>query len=208
MLVEMKVKDFIAELASDSPAPGGGSVAAISGSLGAGLLTMVCRLTIGKKGYEQFETDMRTALEDGENYCRKLTVLVDEDTNAFNQVMAAFKMPKESAEQKEVRTATIQSAFKKAADTPFTIAENCMAVLTLAEKIVNKANTNAISDVGVAAQVAFAGLESAAMNVKINLPSIKDAEYVKQKSAQVEKMLIEGKKKSEEIYQIVGKQLS
>lgn len=208
LLMDMKVKDFIAELASDSPAPGGGSVSAVSGNLGAGLLCMVCRLTIGKKGYEEFQSDMEAALEEGSKVCDRLTSLVDEDTAAFNEVMAAFKMPKETDANKESRKAAIQTAFKKAADVPYSIAETCLAVLDLGEKMIGKSNTNAISDIGVAAQVAYAGVEGAAMNVKINLPSIKDAEYVNSKSKELEIILSSAKEKKDRICQEVNKQLS
>lgn len=207
MLVEMKVSDFIAELASDSPAPGGGSVAAVSGALGAGLLSMVCRLTIGKKGYEAVQADMESALVKSDELHKRLVSLIDEDTNAFNAVMAAFKMPKESPEEKEKRTAAIQTAFKKAADIPFNIAVTCEEVLTLAESLVNKANTNAISDIGVAALSAHSGLEGAVMNVKINLPSIKDQDYVNSKKQEITKLVEQGQKKRDNAYNAVIKML-
>ncbi|MBO8159515.1 cyclodeaminase/cyclohydrolase family protein [Thermosyntropha sp.] len=207
MLVEMKVKDFIAELASDSPAPGGGSVSAVSGALAAGLVAMVCRLTIGKKGYEEVQSEMEQALAKAEALHQKLTQLVDDDTNAFNEVMAAFKMPKETDEEKEARRAAIQEAYKKAADVPFNIAKTCLDVLTLAESIVDKANTNAISDVGVASLAAHTGLEGAVMNVKINLPSIKDEAYVNNRKKEIEEFLKQGNASKEKIYQAVCKML-
>ena len=104
MLVQFSVEEFLEELATDSPAPGGGSVAAFSGSMGAGLVSMVCRLTIGKKGYEEVESLMVESLEESERIRKSLTSLVDEDTEAFNQVMAAFRMPKDTAEEKAKTT--------------------------------------------------------------------------------------------------------
>lgn len=207
MLIEMKVKDFVAELASDSPAPGGGSVAAISGALGAGLISMVCRLTIGKKGYEAVQADMEAALVKSDELHKRLVNLVDEDTNAFNAVMAAFKMPKDTPEEKEKRTAAIQTAFKKAADIPYTIAVTCAEVLTLAEALADKANTNAISDIGVAALSAYSGLEGAVMNVKINLPSIKDQEYVETKKQEITKLQEQGLQKKDNACSAVMKML-
>lgn len=207
MLVEMKVKEFIAELASDSPAPGGGSVSAVSGALAAGLVAMVCRLTIGKKGYEEVQSEMEQALAKAEALHQKLTQLVDDDTNAFNEVMAAFKMPKETEEEKEARKAAIQEAYKKAADVPYTIAKTCLEVLTLAEGIVNKVNTNAISDIGVASLAAHTGLEGAVMNVKINLPSIKDEAYVNNRKKEIEEFLKQGGASKDKIYQAVCKML-
>ncbi|SHH36893.1 Formimidoyltetrahydrofolate cyclodeaminase [Thermosyntropha lipolytica DSM 11003] len=207
MLVEMKVKEFIAELASDSPAPGGGSVSAVSGALAAGLVAMVCRLTIGKKGYEEVQSEMEQALAKAEALHQKLTQLVDDDTNAFNEVMAAFKMPKETEEEKEKRKAAIQEAYKKAADVPYTIAKTCLEVLTLAEGIVNKVNTNAISDIGVASLAAHTGLEGAVMNVKINLPSIKDETYVNNRKREIEEFLKQGGASRDKIYEAVCKML-
>lgn len=207
MLVEMKVKEFIAELASDSPAPGGGSVSAVSGALAAGLVAMVCRLTIGKKGYEEVQSEMEQALAKAEALHQKLTQLVDDDTNAFNEVMAAFKMPKETDEEKEARKAAIQEAYKKAADVPYTIAKTCLEVLALAEGIVNKVNTNAISDIGVASLAAHTGLEGAVMNVKINLPSIKDEAYVNNRKKEIEEFLKQGGASKDKIYQAVCQML-
>ncbi|WP_286677347.1 cyclodeaminase/cyclohydrolase family protein [Aminobacterium sp. EBM-42] len=192
MLVEMNLQAFVKELASDSPAPGGGSVAALSGALGAGLISMVCNLTIGKEGYEAYESDMVEVRAKSESLYASLLERIDNDTEAFNKVMAAFKMKKETDEDKAARKAAIQNAFKGACDSPFSIAEECLAVIRLADSIVDKGNINAVSDMGVAAAQALAGLEGAVMNVRINLPSIKDEAYVEEKKAAVQKMLDEG----------------
>lgn len=192
MLAEMDLRAFVKELASESPAPGGGSVAALSGALGAGLVSMVCNLTIGKKGYEAYEAIMTDARAQADNLYTSLLERIDKDTDAFNKVMAAFKMEKETEEEKALRKAAIQEAFKGACDSPFAIAEECLAVIHLTDSIVDKGNTNAMSDMGVAAAQALAGLEGAIMNVRINLPSIKDEAYVAEKKTAVEKMLEEG----------------
>jgi len=181
MLIKMQVDDFVEELASDSPAPGGGSISALSGAMGAGLVSMVARLTIGKKGYEEVEPLMKETLEAAEKIRTRLTLLVDEDTNAFNDVMAAFGMPRQNTEEKSERTAAIQAGFQKASMIPLEVASCCLGVLTLARSIAGKANKNTVSDLGVAAQVAYAGVEGAVMNVKINLPSIKDAAWAGEK---------------------------
>lgn len=204
MLTEKNLGEFMTLLASDAPAPGGGGVAALSGALGAGLISMVCNLTIGKKDYQQFETELEAALTKSELLQKKLTSLIDEDANAFNAVIAAFKMPKESDEEKTKRSAAIQTAYKKAADIPFAIATTCLEVLELGENIVNKSNTNVISDVGIAAISGFAGLESAVMNVQVNLPSIKDETYVKEKEQQIEDMLNRGKALKDSICKVVN----
>ncbi len=181
MLIKKQVDDFIEELASDSPAPGGGSVAALSGAMGAGLVSMVARLTIGKKGYEDVQDLIEQTLAASEKIRAELTLLVDKDTQAFNQVMAAFKMPKKTQAEKSLRSDAIQSAFQNATLTPLRAAELCLGVLELALSIAGKANQNAASDLGVAAQMAYAGAEGAVMNVKINLPSIKNLQFSEEK---------------------------
>lgn len=192
MLVKKAIHEFLDELASDSPAPGGGSVAALAGSLGAGLVSMVCRLTIGKKGYEDVQSLMEKTLSRSIELQNRLTDLIDEDTRAFNEVMSSFKLPKETSDEKEHRTQVIQTALKKAADTPLEAAKACLAVIVEAAGIVDHANSNAISDLGVASQVAFAGLDSAVMNVRINLSSIKDQKYVEDRSRQLASLLNQG----------------
>ena len=184
MLIKKQVDDFLQELASDSPAPGGGSVAALSGAMGAGLVSMVAQLTIGKKGYEDVEPLMKKTLAASEKIRNELTPLVDKDTLAFNQVMAAFKMPKKTETEKSTRSKTIQAAFKNATQIPLRVAECCLYVLELALSIAGKANQNTASDLGVAGQMAYAGVEGAVMNVKINIPSIKDTKWSQEKKDQ------------------------
>ncbi len=208
MLIKLEMKDFLEELAADSPAPGGGSVAAVSGSMGAGLVSMVCRLTIGKKGYEEVESLMAETLEESELVRRSLTSLVDEDTEAFNQVMAAFRMPKDTEKEKLKRQEAIQVGFKKASEIPYTVAQNCFSVLERIKSITGKANSNTVSDLGVAAQAAYAGVEGAVMNVRINLPSIKDLPWVKEKKNQIDEILAQSNKLNgqirKEIVQLLG----
>ncbi len=188
-LASMDVKGFLEELASNSPAPGGGSVAALSGSLGAALLEMVCNLTVGKKNYEEAWGEMKAAAKDIGIHRMRLLELVDEDTNAFNDVMKAFKLPKGTDEEKAARSAAIQSGYKKAIDTPMDTALKCLELLELATPVAQKGNRNSITDVGVGADMAAAGLVGAVMNVRINLGSIKDKEYVEGKENAVREML-------------------
>jgi methenyltetrahydrofolate cyclohydrolase len=184
MLVGLSVEGFIQELASNSPAPGGGSVAALSGALGAALISMVCKLSIGKKGYESFGNDLKESLREVDVLGKSLLKRVDLDTEAFNGVMAAFKMPKESEEDKKARGEAIQQGYKEAVQSPLGIAQECLSVMRVAEKLLGKTNINALSDLGVGSQQAYAGFEGAIMNVKINIPSIKDANFVTKTSAE------------------------
>lgn len=192
MLAQLSVEGFLSELGSNSPAPGGGSVAALSGALGAALVTMVCSLTIGKKGYEASGNELNSGLQKSKSLADSLLKRVDLDTEAFNGVMAAFKMPKETDQDKAARTEAIQRGYREAVQSPLGIASECLDVLRISERLLGRTNTNALSDLGVAAQQAYAGLEGAVMNVKINLPSIKDAKFVAATSSTVAAQLAEG----------------
>ncbi len=184
-LIDLTVKGFVETLASDAPAPGGGSAAALSGALGAGLVSMVCRLTLGKPKYAAYEELVKETLTKSDALVTKLLDAIQKDTDAFDSVMAAFGMPKETDEQKAARGAAIQTAYKVAIASPVATAEFCLAVMLLAESLLNKSNTNAVSDLAVGATQAYAGLKGALANVQINLPSIKDASYVAEKKAWV-----------------------
>jgi len=177
-LVEMKISEFIEELSSDSPAPGGGSVAALSGALSAALSSMVCNLTIGKEKYKDVEYDMENILERLQNIRKRLLEIIDEDTEAFNQVMDAFKLPKNTEEEKKVRKEKIQEALKKAALVPLETARLCAEIIEISKEVAEKGNKNSITDAGVSMIMADAGLKSAILNVKINLKSIEDEKFV------------------------------
>ncbi len=168
---------FLGELASDSPTPGGGSVAALCGALGASLNSMVANLTIGKKKYADVEDDMKKALAGAETLRVELAQMIDEDAAAFDKVMVALKMPKESDEEKATRRTALQQALVDAATVPLAVMEMCAGVIQLAGPVAEKGNTNAVSDAGVAALVARAGLHSARLNVLINLGGIRAEEH-------------------------------
>ena len=204
ILTEVTVREFIDVLSSSSPAPGGGSTAALSGSLGAGLVAMVCRLTIGKNGYEEHDSLMKTTLEKAEQLSKELLNAVQKDTEAFDLVMAAFALPKASDEEKEIRKTAIQEAFKGAVASPENIAVKCLNVLQITDRIVNKCNINAISDIAVGALEAWAGLQGALLNIRINLPSIKDTDFVNKKHKWIAVITSEGEKLSEEIKKVVS----
>ena len=177
-LASMSVKDFLSELASSSPAPGGGSVAALSGALGAALSSMVCNLTIGKEKYLDVQDEIKKVLRKSETLRKKLTTLIDKDTQAFNDVMKAFKMPKETEEQKNNRSKAIQDGYKVAASVPLETARICEEILDVAMVVAEKGNTSSITDAAMSAIMAKAGVEGAILNVKINLGSIKDEKFV------------------------------
>ncbi|MBI4318293.1 MAG: cyclodeaminase/cyclohydrolase family protein [Chloroflexi bacterium] len=174
------MRQFVDDLASSAPAPGGGSVAALSGALGAALISMVCNLTIGKEKYKDVEADVKGILERSEKLRRELMDLLEADTQLYGKVIAAYRLPKNTDEEKNARLAAIDQALKEACGVPMQIAAACAELIELCEPAVQKGNVGAISDVGVGVLMAQAGLESATLNVKINLGSIKDAEFVQQ----------------------------
>ncbi len=198
---------FLDELASSSPAPGGGSVAALSGALGAALSSMVCNLTRGKQGYEEAQDEIKEILQRSEELRKQLTELIDKDTEAFNEVMKALKMPKETEDQKEHRQHAMQNAFKHAADVPLETAQKCTQILDVARIVAEKGNKNSISDAAVSALMAQTGLQAAMLNVRINLCSIKDTEYVQKVSTELDELLQNAMEKSAEILGIVEKSL-
>jgi formiminotetrahydrofolate cyclodeaminase len=208
MLVELPIREFSRVLASDAPAPGGGSVAALSGALGADLVAMVCSLSIGKPDYEPHRNELTDTLARAQGLSKSLLDRVDRDTEAFNGVMAAFKLPKATDEDKKIRAEAIQKGYREAVQSPLGIARECLDVLNLAARLPGKSNANALSDLGVASQQAYAGLEGALMNVNINLPSIKDEGFKAKTAAEVSSLLAEGRKRRDEVYRYVSEKLA
>lgn len=178
-LVDKTITGFVDEVSMDSPAPGGGSVAALCGSLGSALSAMVANLTVGKKGYEQHYEALKQLAVRCQSIKESLIVAIDADTDAFNEVLSANRLPKKTEEQIQERNKAIQEANKKAAMVPFNVLKLCRNVLDPILEVAEKGNANSITDVGVAALAANAGLKGAAMNVKINLQSIDDLEFKK-----------------------------
>jgi formiminotetrahydrofolate cyclodeaminase len=178
LLIDKKVKDFCDALSSKEPAPGGGSTAALSGALGASLTMMVGNLTFGKKAFEALEQDCRNLLM--QNYEKigilrtELMTLIDEDTRAFNRYMEAVKMPKDTEAERADREKAMETAGLDTLEVPLKTARICLEILKLQMPFVLHGNKNAVSDIGVGALLAYAGVEGAALNVKINLPGIRD----------------------------------
>lgn len=191
MLRDKTVKEFIYETSSESPAPGGGSIAALSAASSAALIEMVANLTIGKKGYEDVREEMENVRAKASSYKEKFINYIDEDSDSFNKIMAAFKMPKDTEKEKEQRKKEIQAAYKEAAEVPLNVGKNAFQLLELAEKIITRGNHNAVTDGAVAAMSARTAVYSAFYNVKINLGSIKDEEFVKHAKEEIN--LIESK---------------
>ena len=191
-LTDKAVSQFLDELASSAPAPGGGSVAALGGALGAALVSMVCNLTVGKKKYASVEQDIQDILAKSEELRHRLVDLLQSDVEAYTAVSQAMKMPRATEEEKATRHAILQKALKGATVVPLQIAEACVQVIALCQPAAEKGNKNAVSDAGVAILVAEAGLRSAALNVLINLGWIEDQSFTAEKQRQLD-VLLEGK---------------
>lgn len=178
-------EDLLAEISSESPAPGGGSVSALSGCLGAALVSMVCNLSIGKKRFKDVENELKEVLSETMTLKRELFDLSKKDIQAFNEVMIALKMP-----DGEGKKENIQKAYEKAAIIPLEVAKRCLAVMELAQITAVKGNQNAVTDSGVAALMAHAGFKGAILNVKVNLISIEDEHFNNEKKAEIEDLEI------------------
>jgi len=188
-LLSMSAQGFVNELSTNSPAPGGGSVSALAGSLGAALSSMVAALTHEKKGFIALKPEMDKIGVEAQTIKDRLSFLVDEDTNAFNNVMEANRMPASNDDEAKVKDRTIRKANEYAIDVPYEVANLCKRVIELADILVEKGNPNSVSDAGVAGEVALAGLRGASMNVLINLPSIDDEEYRSEKRKEVDGLI-------------------
>lgn len=203
MLVNKNIVDFVATTASNEPVPGGGSIAALSGALAAALAEMVANLTIGKKKYVEVNEEMTEIAKVLEASRNDLVDYIDKDAASFDEVMKAFKLPKETDEDKTKRSAAIQEGTKYAASVPLEVAKAAFAVMEYSKIVVEKGNTNAVTDGAVSAMMARTAVLSALMNVKINLTSIKDEEFVKNMSAEVNELEQKAIKKEIEILALV-----
>jgi glutamate formiminotransferase/formiminotetrahydrofolate cyclodeaminase len=188
-LASLTVDRFVDEVSTDSPAPGGGSVAALAGSLASALAAMVANLTVGKKGYEAAWEELAGLAERAQAIKSQLVRAIDEDTEAFNGVMAAMRLPKGTPEQQAARDAAVEQAYRDAARVPLSTARLCLDALALAADVAAKGNVNSASDAGVAALMARAGVEGAGLNVLINLSSLKDAHFKAECRREVERLV-------------------
>ncbi len=173
-LIDLSITEFTQELASSSPAPGGGSVAALCGALGAALCQMTAGLTLGKKKYEAVSFVMEDLKKTSEILQKKLLAQVNEDTLVYNKVVDAYKLPKTSPAEIDLRTRAIQDALKQAAQTPYETLETSASIFPLVEAAIKMGNPNCITDAGVAAELVLAAVQGAAYNVCVNLMDIHD----------------------------------
>ena len=203
VLIDKKVSNFLDELASSSPTPGGGSVAALAGALGVALISMVGNLTIGKKKYKDVEEDIKKIISSSERLRYELSQLIEEDVRVFNNFMATYKMPKETEDEKKIRAEKIQKSLIEAAKVPLRVAYKCLDILSLSKEVAEKGNINVVSDAGVAVLMAEAALESAILNVKINLRMIKDEKIRTELYSSIKEILLKEKGQKEKVLEMV-----
>lgn len=189
MITQSTLEKFLDELASSAPTPGGGSAAAIMGAMGAALISMVCNVTLGKKGQEAAAAEMHAVRAESEQLRARLTAMVAEDVAAFDGLMAAYRLPKTSDAEKTHRNEAIQLSLHAATETPLACARACAAVITLSQRAGEHGYAGVISDAGVGVLAANTALRSAALNVYINAPSLKDRAFADGAVAEIESML-------------------
>jgi len=206
-LLDLNLREFANELSIDSPAPGGGSTAALSGALSAALSSMVANLTTGKAGYEDVQKDVIKIATTAQVLKDEFLRAVDLDTLAFNKVMDAMKMAKKTDEQKKERDKAIEEASKEATLVPLGVLEKSIEALKLAKEIALKGNKNSLSDAGVAGLMAQAAAEGACYNVKINLPGLEDARFKAKMKKQATTLVKKATELGQEIREIIGKEL-
>jgi formiminotetrahydrofolate cyclodeaminase len=207
LLAYRPLASFVQNVASRAPAPGGGSVAALAGALGAGLTTMVCRLTIGKKQYADVADDLRPVEELGKEMRDKFLELVDKDTDAFDAVMDAMRLPDATPEQAAARDGASQAATVGAIEVPLTVMEMAVQMLPHTLEVAKKGNINSISDVGVAGMMLRSALDGAAMNVIINLPGLTDQAKAAEFKGRMETLQAEGWTIADDIRRVVLEKL-
>lgn len=188
MLTELTVKGFLAETAGEAPVPGGGSISALNGAIAASLCQMVANLTIGKKKYADCEAEMKEIAAKASSIAQELVLDVDRDSDAYDKVFAAFKLPKETDEEKVARSQAIQESTKYAAEVPMEVARRVYSLLDLIDAVVARGNQNAVTDGCVAMMCARCAIVGALFNVRINLTSLKDRDFASKLSQEADKM--------------------
>ncbi len=206
-LLDLNLREFANELSIDSPAPGGGSTAALSGALSAALSSMVSNLTVGKKEYEAVQKNMKEFAVNAQALKDEFLRAVDLDTMAFSKVMDTFKLPKKTDEQKKEKARAMEEASQEATLVPLGVLEKSFEALKLAKDVALKGNKNSLSDAGVAGLMAQAAAEGAYYNVMINLPGLEDADFVSKTKKQATAIVKKAQKLGDELREIIQKEL-
>ena len=206
-LAEKTVKEYLDLLGSDAPVPGGGSASALCGAQGAALVAMVAGLSVGKAKYAQYQELYPKTIEAATKIKEELINQADRDTEAYNLVMQAYKLPKDTDEEREYRTTSITSATRLATQVPFDTMKYCLGGLRVTQKLVGCSNVNAASDLGVAALNLLAGVKGAWQNVLINLQGLNEEKELIKYRKEGERIVWEAEMMAEEIYRAVIKNM-
>lgn len=207
MIENLSLQDFLDQLASGASTPGGGSAAALMGALGAALVGMVCNFTVGREKFAAVDADMRRVLDAAEAARATLGAAMSADVAAFDGVMAAYGLPRETDAEKATRSAAIQRALEAATEVPLACARACAEVIRLSAQAAEHGNPNVVSDAGVAVMAAWGGLKSAALNVYVNTGSIKDSDFVSPRVQETEALLAAGERDVARIFEAVRAKL-
>lgn len=207
MYIDQSIKKYLEDLGTKLPAPGGGSAAALVGAIAAGLASMVCNFTIGNEKFADSQEEARGILSLVTGLQQELCRLIDEDVKAYGKVNLAYKLPKNTEEEKVKRALAIQKALKEAMRVPMQIAHASFQLLEVSERLMEIGNPGLITDTGMVAILAYAALESARLNVEINLASITDKEFVQQKRAVLNPLMEKGRLIKDEVSKKVEAQV-
>ena len=207
MLTEQQIQEFLDQLASRASTPGGGSAAGLMGAMGAALISMVCNLTLGKEKHAAVADEIALVLAEAEQLRMRLSHAIAADVAAFDAVMAAYAMAKDTDEQKLERAGAIQSALVLATEAPMDCARLSARVIALSEPVAERGNPNVISDAGVAVMAGWAALKSAALNVYVNAGAIKDREFAEARLVELTGLLAVAESRVERIYEGVRARL-
>lgn len=197
---EYKIPQFLDELGSKAPVPGGGGACALTGALGSALASMVGNLTLGKKKYEHVEKDMLLAVNKAQTLMKTLEQLIEKDALAFEPLSRAYGLPKNTEDEKKIRDQIMETALKEAAQVPFEIMQKTAEVVGLHEELAEKGSRIVISDAGVGVLLCKAAIQGAALNVFINTRLMKDREYAEQLNSQTEALLEDVCSRADEVY--------
>ena len=206
-MIERPVEHFLEQLAGAAPTPGGGSAAAVIGAMGAALISMVCNVTLGKKGQEAAAAHMQAVLVESERLRARLTSMVAEDITAFDGLMRAYRLPKASDTDKAARATAIQHSLRAATEAPLNCARACAELIGIARRAAEHGFKGVISDAGVGVLAAQTALRSAALNVDINVPSLEDRAYAEAARAELTRLLGTGQAESEAVFELVRSRL-
>ena len=208
MYLNRPLREFLSDTSSRSPTPGGGSVSALTGALGASLLCMVANFTLGKKKYREVEGEVREILKEAEKLKDKLTTMIQQDIEAYQRLSQAMQASRDNSSVKKGRARILEDSLKEASEVPLRIAQLSYQLIKLGERLLSKGNPNLITDTGIGVLLGEAALQSAALNVEINLISIKDEELREDKRMALSTLLSEGKRVREEVLRKIKQRLS